>query len=211
MTTIAQRRVPDDTSGVLAALRGEQTLIDAAEARRLRLVVAWAAQHSTDSIAGPVSAWTEQPVVIAGEGAPEVAEFCVPELAVTLAISHDSAARFLGDAVELAYRLPRLYARVLAGELRVWKARRIAQTTTVLSPTAATFVDTHVAATAATIGVAALDRLVGEAITRHDPDLAEEHRLAAAGQRRLDVDLHPLGGIRDGLVNITGVLDYPDT
>ena len=125
MTTTAVRRVPDDTSGVLAALRERQSVADAVEIDKLRLVVAWAAQHSGDSIAGPVSSWTEQPVVVAGEGAPEVAEFCVPELAVTLGISHDSAARLLGDAVELAYRLPRVYARVLRGELRVWKARRI--------------------------------------------------------------------------------------
>jgi hypothetical protein len=67
--------VPDDASGLVAALRDEQQVINRAEVRKLRLAVAWAAMHSTDSLMPEISEWTEQPAVIAGPGAPEVAEF----------------------------------------------------------------------------------------------------------------------------------------
>ena len=43
--------------------------------------------------------------------------------------------------MELAYRLPRVWARVLAGEVAVWKARRIAQATASLPPEGAAAVD----------------------------------------------------------------------
>jgi len=52
---------------------------------------------------------------------------------------------FLGEAVELRYRLPRVWARVVANQLPEWRARRIARETIALTPQAATFVDTQVA------------------------------------------------------------------
>ena len=36
------------------------------------------------------------------------------------------ASTYVGDAVELCHRLPRLWARVMAGEVAVWKARKVA-------------------------------------------------------------------------------------
>ena len=88
---------------------------------------------------------TEYELTIAGPGAPLVAEFCVAELALALGVSTDSGKRYLGDAVESHYRLPRLWARVMAGEVPVWKARQVATRTIGLSADAAAFVDRHVA------------------------------------------------------------------
>ena len=211
MPTTAAPPIPDDTSGVIAALCAEQLAIDAAEVRKLRLVVAWAAMHSTDTLANPTSptpGWTEQPVTLAGPGSPAVAEFCVPEIAVALGTSHDAAACLLAEALELAHRLPRLYARVLAGDLRVWKARRIARSTLHLPQQAAAFVDTHAAATAHRIGGAALERLVTDALVRFDPTAAETNRLKSAEQRRFDIDLASAGP--SGTVEVTGCLDTAD-
>ena len=70
---------------------------------------------------------TEDELAIAGEGAPLVAEFCVAELALALGMSTGAGKRYLGDAVETRYRLPRLWKRVVAGEVPVWKARQIAR------------------------------------------------------------------------------------
>ncbi|MCY7395785.1 MAG: HNH endonuclease, partial [Nocardioides sp.] len=156
----------------------------------------------------------EQELPIAGEGAPTVAEFCVPELAAVLGLSTDAGRAYLGHAVELRYRLPRVFARVVAGDLVAWRARRVAQRTTVLCPAAAGFVDAHVAPVAHKIGPVRLDRLIEEAQTRFDPEETERLRLEAAERRRFDIHattrlLDGVGGIT-GVVEVSGVLDLAD-
>src|SRR4051794_41437649 len=84
-------------------------------------------------------------LAVAGQGAPLVAEFCVAELALVLEMSTDAGRTYLGDALELRYRLPRLWAAVTTGQVQVWKARKIAQATKSLSRDAAGYVDTHLA------------------------------------------------------------------
>ncbi len=101
-----------------------------------------------------------------------MAEFCIAEFAAALGRSTDSGRALVADAVELKYRLPRLQDRVESGELPVWRARRIAQATLGLSMEAAGFVDAQVAGFAHKIGLAALDRLVAEAIARYMPEQA---------------------------------------
>ena len=56
----------------------------------------------------------ERAVPIAGEGTPEVAEFCVMELAAALDLSHEATLALLGDVLDLAHRLPRVWALVRA-------------------------------------------------------------------------------------------------
>ena len=51
-------------------------------------------------------------------------------LAAALGITHDAARQLVAEALELAHRLPRLWARVLAGEVPVWRARLIARENT---------------------------------------------------------------------------------
>ena len=80
-------------------------------------------------------------------GAPWVAEFAPVDLAAALGITHDAARQLIADALELAYRLPRLWKRVLAGEVPVWRARLIARETTDLTVQAALFADRLIAAT----------------------------------------------------------------
>ena len=59
---------------------------------------------------------------------------------------------YLGEAVELRYRLAGLWARVVAGDLVAWKARKIAKATIILSVEAAAYVDRHVAPVAHKVG-----------------------------------------------------------
>ena len=86
-------------------------------------------------------------VPLAGPGAPWVAEFAPADLAAALGISHDAARQLLADALELAHRLPRLWDRVRAGAVPVWRARLIARDTTDLGVEAALFADRLIAAT----------------------------------------------------------------
>ena len=67
-------------------------------------------------------------------------------------------------------------AGCVKGDLQAWRARRIADRTLLLSPEAAAYVDQYVAHCAHKIGLAALERLIDEAIARFMPALAEEQR-----------------------------------
>jgi hypothetical protein len=101
-----------------------------AEITRFRLAAEWADLHPVESIwdAATVEG-TEGELAVAGPGAPLVAEFCVDELALALQMTGDQGRRFLGEAVEVRHRLPRLWARVMAGQVPVWVARKIADHT----------------------------------------------------------------------------------
>ena len=117
------------------------------------LAVDWAAMHSTDAIED--AAYRDPGMPLAGEGAPLVAEFAVTEFAAALGLSTDAGKRYVGQALELRYRLPRVWRRVVHGDLVAWQARRIATQTLLLTPDAASFVDRHVARACQTLCVRA--------------------------------------------------------
>src|SRR5262249_61343100 len=164
---------PDTAAGVLCAAREERQAADAAEARLLTLAVDWAVMHPADSIHEPAThtlrGFGQTDLALAGEGAPTVAEYAVPELAAALGLSTEAGKRYLGEALELRYRLPRLWARVVSGDLVAWKARLVARETTRLSVEAAAYVDRHVAPVAEQLKPAQLDRLGNEGIGRDLP------------------------------------------
>ena len=78
----------------------------------------------------------------------------------------------MSEAVELCYRLPRLWALVQGGRLQAWKARQVARATTQLSSAAVAFVDRHLAVTARSNRVPAVNPVLHEARLRCDPDQA---------------------------------------
>jgi hypothetical protein len=190
----------------LAGLRADLVAVRAAEVRVLAGAVAWAAMHAADSV-HPEAVWVGE-VPIAGEGAPGVAEDAVVELAAALGMSTEAGRSYLGDALELRYRLPRLWARVSAGVVPVWRARRVASATMVLSPAAAAWVDAQVAAYAHRVGPATVEALVADAVRRFQPEQARA-RLEASGDRR-HVSIHRDQVSYTGTVPVTAELDLPD-
>jgi 5-methylcytosine-specific restriction endonuclease McrA len=168
-------RVADDLSArdLLASIRAERDVENAAAARQLELAARWADLHPPESIYSAatftVAGW-EREEPIAGLGCPLVAEFCVAELGTALGISTTAAKRLIGNALELRHRLPRLWAQVQTGVVPAWRARAVAEATIHACPAltveAAGWVDAQVAAVAGRIGPAQLDRLVAEAIKR---------------------------------------------
>ncbi len=178
----------DTAAAVLAFARERRVDAERAEADVLLAAVTWAEQHPPESI-DLAATWTtgggDTGIPLAGPGAPLVAEFCLAEFALAVGRSTDSGRVLVADAVELKYRLPRHWARVQAGSLPVWRARRVAQATLGLTLEAAGFVDAQVAPFAHKIGPAQLDRLLTEAIARFMPDHAEENAQRAADGRHV--------------------------
>jgi hypothetical protein len=201
----------DDPSALLAFARSRRAAADRAEAELLAAAARWAAMHPGDYVITEAD-WdaigNERSLPLAGPGTPDVAEFCIAEFALAIGLSTDAGRRYLGDAIEIHHRLPRVNDLVQAGKLPAWRARRIAAATKALPAAAAEFVDRHVAAVAHKIGLAALDRLINEALTRYDLEAADAKAEAAREHR--GVDVHVQEANIDGTVDISGVLDLPD-
>jgi hypothetical protein len=185
-------------ASVLASAAAERAAADRAEARLLVAACEWADLHPPESIhlaatfdAPPGSEHEEQ---IAGDGCPLVAEFSVAELAAALGMSTTAGKRLIGHGLELRHRLPRVWRRVQAGEVPAWRARRVAEATihAGLTPSAAAYVDRMVAPFVERLGVAAIDRLVAEALARStetpdrdpgdDPDTHDPRHVTIHGQ-----------------------------
>src|SRR5690606_28598839 len=124
----------------------------------------------------------ERMVALAGEGAPAVSEYAASELSGHLRIPLHSARQLLGDAIEVAHRLPRLWQLMCDGKTEAWRVRAVAKETRKLSLRAATWVDAQI-----THGAQrrkpnnAAPQLVDEAIKKFDAEL-----FATQEQRRLD-------------------------
>ncbi len=208
----------DTASGVLAAARERRAAADRAEADLLGLAVQWAIIHPAETLDDAegyssrvhLAGVDEQPVTLAGPGAPLVREFSVAEFAAAIGVGTETGKHYLGHALELRYRLPRLWARVMSGDLPAWKARRVAAETisAALSPEAAGFVDGHVAPVAHKIRPAQLDRVVDEAIGRCMPETAEKRRRQAADGRHFTIEANQVSFTGTSLVS--GELDLAD-
>src|SRR5689334_6069166 len=212
MTSTAPATAPDldSAAAVLEQARADRAAADAAEARLLSHAVTWAALHPAESIheAALLSRYREQPLAVAGPGAPLVAEFCVAEFAAAVGLPTETGKAYLGEALELRHRLPQTWARVQSGDLPAWRARRIARATIALSRAAAGFVDAQVASFAHRIRPSGVDRLVEEAIVRFMPDEARRRRQAAADGRHAHVHTHQVSF--EGTVWVEAEVDLAD-
>ena len=117
---------------------------------------------------GDAAYWWEagHMVPLAGEGAPEIAEYAIAEFATALGVLDG-----VGASVDRARPRDRLSAagaveaRLQAGRVPAWRATRVAEATMALSQAAAGFVDRQVAAVAGRVSLTQLDHLVLEART----------------------------------------------
>jgi len=158
---------------VLADARAAQADIHAAEARKLATAVAWTGLHEVDD-PDLAATWGNTPLTLGGEGAPLIAHSCISEFAAVIGTTANGGRAYLADALELAHRLPTLYALIQAGKLPAWKGRRIASETTVLPSAAAADLDAMIAPVAARLSATATKRFIDEAIETLTPGRAQE-------------------------------------
>jgi hypothetical protein len=203
-----------EAAAVLTAARRARAAANAAEAEVLAQAVEWAKLHEVSEVEEAATWWAgrgqDTGIPIAGPGAPLVSEFAVAEFATALGLSAGSGRVLVAHALELACRLPRIWARVQSGSLAPWRARRIAEETRSqsLSVEAAAYVDQMVAPFAHKIGVAQTQRTVEEAIARFMPDYAAERRAQAADGRYFTIDHDQVSFA--GTSRVHGELDLVD-
>jgi hypothetical protein len=201
-----------DEAAVLAAARRARSAENTAAAEVLTQAVQWARLHEVADIADAATWFAgrgqDTGIPLAGQGAPLVSEFAVAELATALGLSAGSGRNLVAQALELAHRLPRLWARVQAGDLAPWRARRIAEETLCLAAEAATWVDQMLAPFAHRTGPAQTQRLVEQAIAVFMPDYVRERRDKAGEARHFDIEHDQVSFA--GTSRVHGELDLAD-
>ena len=151
----------------------------------------------------------DRPLEVAGYGAPTVSEFAITEFATAVGMSSAGGRKFLGSALETKHRLPRLWARVMAGEVQVWKARRVTEHTITLPPHAAAQVDVAIAPIVHSCSFAEIERVANKAAAEADAEQGEEDRAEKAAGQYLRIAVEDAEH-NHGYVPIEGLLDLDD-
>jgi hypothetical protein len=176
--------VADDLErrSVADALVASQAGLLEVEARQFMLAARWADLHPAESIgSGVVLPGTERAKRYGGDGTPWAGEFAAAELGVLLGRSHVAAATLMADALDVRHRLPQLWAALLAGSVRVWQARHVAERTraTGLTLAQAREVDAATTPVLASLSWGRFTDLLEARIIAADPAAAEARRVAA--------------------------------
>ncbi|HMI35314.1 MAG TPA: DUF222 domain-containing protein, partial [Propionibacteriaceae bacterium] len=159
----------DAASTLAAAEANEHTLI-IAETRRLQIAAHWADLHPGEAVAESRLPGTEHQVRLGGEGTPTVGDFAAAELGCVLRMSDGSAARLIGDALDLRHRLRGVWAAARAGQVPAYQARTIAKATRHLTLEQTGRVDEKLAPALGALPWGRLQTLLDAAIVEADPD-----------------------------------------
>ncbi|MFT4288962.1 MAG: DUF222 domain-containing protein, partial [Nocardioides sp.] len=185
----------------------------AEEALQIAAAAKYASFHEVDDWTRAASLLDGVPggegeMLLGGDGCAYVTEFAVVEFAAATGRSTSSGRVFLAQAVELVHRLPRTWARVKAGQVDGWRARRVAEATMTLPREAAAWVDVHIASRVDRVGTTTLDRLIEEAKARFDPEQLVEDEAGDLAERRVELVRNPTG--RAATTRVEAVLDTTD-
>ena len=161
-----------------------------------------AVQHAVLNNADSIPAWQlkarggERPRRFGGEGTPLVAEFSPATLGARLGMSTYAARDLMAEGLDICHRLPRLWARVEALEVKVSYARFVARKTRDLTRQQAGYVDERVAESAdGRIPWSRFELLVEAAVKAADPVAAAEREEA---ERRRQF-ANPTASTEDGM------------
>jgi hypothetical protein len=172
----------------------------------LMLAVRYAAQHPAPGATGDEALYGDQPLELAGDGAPGMSEFAVAEFGAAMGMTPDAARRYLAKAIEVGHRLPEMWRLVQKDAIPAWRALMVAERTIHLSQAGALYVDAKVAARAGTVGPVVLVRLVDEAaFLTGEPaeDIQFKHRVLVDTR---SMAVHGIGFV-DAVMDAPDVLD----
>ena len=188
-------------SALLTRVRAARATADRAEVDILELALAWAdahpvlPEHPTSSNyqnpnvpfrqpsgepypARPSSSEEPEPV-----GIPEIRWDAPAAFAAANAMSTPGGTRLIRDALILRHRLPQVWARVQAGQVAAWRARRIADAVVFEPDDVAAHIDATVSTIAHKVGPITLSRLLDEAMLRLYPEQREQESLEELDKR----------------------------
>ncbi len=157
-----------------------------AESNLLLVAAQWAVVNGPDTV-DPEQANLQGRQTLkryGGSGTPQVASFAPAELGARMGRSTWAGEQLVADALDLAHRLPQLWARVQAGEVRASYARFAARRTRDLDLPQAAYVDERVVESAdGRISWGRFTDLVEAAVIAADPAAAEAAEKAARAEQ----------------------------
>lgn len=175
-----------DARGAAAAIDEAHARMVALECEQLRLAAHWIDLHAVEIEERPAVPGGERIVRIGADGTPLVPEFAAAEFAALQDLHPQGGAMLLRKVANLRDRHPLLWARVLAGEVRAWKALETARlvgrtsaTDAGLDRERARWVDQRTHASIDTLPWTGYLDLVERTIIAADPRSAEVRRLVA--------------------------------
>ncbi len=174
-----------EADALLSDVASARAVSEQAEVRILVDAAHWADLHTVVDETEVSLPGTERLVSLGGAGTPEVAEFAPAELGAVLALSPYAASQLVADALDLRHRLPRLWARIIAGEVKPWIGRKTAEATRTLSAETAAMVDRRVTPWASSLPWGRLEAIISAVIIEADPQAAAEAVEAAQTSLRV--------------------------
>ncbi|WP_408896583.1 DUF222 domain-containing protein [Nocardioides sp. R1-1] len=171
-------------AGVLDFVEAQHVARLEAERAILRAAYQWAVLHHPDRLPVTDRRGRERARPAGGTGTPLVTEHAAAVFGARVQTSPYGARRLIADAVDLQLRLPRLWAGVEAGTVRVTHARHVADATRELSPEEAGWVDGEVVEVAdGRLAWARFEAVVEGKVAAAAPELARAREEAAAKER----------------------------
>ncbi len=171
----------------------------AAGFRRLAAWAQWGELAAVAQIASRAAAAEEKIGVDAAGRPARVSPSAAGEVALALAMTQAGAAGWTDLAVTLAWRLAATGAALAAGEIDLYRARLIAEATSLLSDAKARAVEVRVLPAAGQLTTSQLRAALRRAVIAVDPEGADERRREAERQAR--VTLFPE---QDGTASLSG-------
>ena len=144
----------------------------------------WAVLHHPDALPPGDQRGRARARRVGGAGTPLVTEHAAAAFGARVQTSPYGARRLIADAVDLVLRLPRLWAGVEAGTVRVPHARHVADATRDLTEDEAAWVDAEVVEAAdGRLAWARFEALVEGKVAAAAPEAARRREEAAARER----------------------------
>lgn len=161
----------------------------AAEVADLELVLHWCMLHSAEPPV--IRPGGERLREVGGDGTPGVKELSICELGIARQVHSLAARAVVADALDLRYRLPRVWAKVRRLEAEAWLARKVAVLTRGLSYEQVGIVDEALAEPIARQAPSRVIALCEAKIIEADPGahaarLADELKRRYVGLSRID-------------------------
>ncbi len=171
-----------DESGILDRLDDLRETERRTQAEVLQLAVQFAILHDEHTL-DPDSRdldGRERAVAYGGAGTPLVAEFCSAHFGARLQMTAYAARQLIADALDLRHRLPQLWRRVQALEVKASYARFVAKKTRDLEAVQAALVDCQVVESAdGRVTWSRFEALVEGAVAAADPEASAERERKA--------------------------------
>jgi Domain of unknown function (DUF222) len=172
-----------DAEATLTAADDTEHQSRAVEVKRLQLAAHWADLHPGDAVDPAGLPGRERPVLLGGDGTPDVASFAAADLGPVLGLTAGSAARLMADGLDLRHRLPRCWAAAHQGQVAVFHVRRVAFTTRRLTRAQAAEVDARIAPKLGAVPYGRLDTLLEAYVYDADPEGADAEAEQTARDR----------------------------